>query len=213
MLRSCPAHGPFEGPRCPRCEDEGAPLLDPDRRVRLSKFLSGALRHFPDDVGIELSPEGWAELEALVSAARERYPWADREEVLAVLRLDPKGRFELEDPEGRVRAAYGHSVDVDLPEEADPRPSVLYHGTAPSNLPSIRASGLRPMGRQEVHLSPDEETAREVGRRHAEDPVLLEVDAEEVRSAGIEIHRRAPTVYTCEHVPARFLSLVEGPDG
>lgn len=31
-------------------------MIDEDRRVRLSKFLSGALRHFPEDAGRHAEP-------------------------------------------------------------------------------------------------------------------------------------------------------------
>lgn len=212
VLRTCPAHGTFEGARCPSCGHEGSPLLDEEQRTRLSKFLSGALRHFPGDVGLEPDERGFVDVDALLAAARERYGFADEQAVEAVLALDPKGRFEIDEEAGRVRAVYGHSIQVDLSDASQPaQPSVLYHGTAPENVASIREEGLVPMDRQEVHLSPDVETALKVGRRHADEPVLLRVDAEGLREAGIEIHRRAATVYTCKRVPARFVE-VEGRD-
>lgn len=210
MLRSCPAHGAFDGVRCPSCGHQSRPLLGEGERTRLSKFLSGALRHFPGDVGLEPDERGFVDADGLLAVARERYDFADRETVEAVLTLDPKGRFELDDETGQVRATYGHSIEVDLPDAGQPaRSSVLYHGTAPGNLASIREEGLVPMGRQEVHLSPDVETALEVGRRHADEPVLLRVDADGLREGGIEVHRRAATVYTCERVPARFVEVAD----
>lgn len=208
MLRACPAHGPFDAATCPTCGHEGEPLLDQARRTRLSKFLSGALRHFPDDVGLEPDGRGFVDAGALLEAARGRYDFADERTVEAVLVLDPNDRFEVDRERGRVRATYGHSIDVDLADAGQPaRPSVLYHGTAPGNLEPIRQEGIRPMARQEVHLSPDVDTALEVGRRHADEPVVLRVDAEGLREAGVEVHRRAATVYTCERVPARFVEV------
>lgn len=208
MLRTCPSHGAFEGVRCPTCGHQSRPLLGGGQRTRLSKFLSGALRHFPGDIGLEPDERGFVDAHVLLEVAHARYDFVDEETIEAVLTLDPKGRFEVDEEAGRVRATYGHSIEVDLSDVGQPaRPSVLYHGTAPGNLASIREAGLVPMGRQEVHLSPDVETALEVGRRHADRPVLLRVEAEGLRQAGIEIRRRAATVYTCERVPPRFVEV------
>lgn len=208
MLRSCPAHGAFDGERCPTCSHPGDPLVDEERRTQLSKFLSGALRHFPDDVGLELDEAGWTSLPDLIDAATHRYGWAQAPEVRAVLALDPKGRFETDGDQ--VRATYGHSVDVDVDaRQAGPIPSRLFHGTPEANLSAIRAEGLKPMGRQAVHLSPDVQTAREVGLRHAEHVAILAVDADGLQADGIEVRRRAETVYTCQRAPPEHLDVVE----
>ena len=150
QIRACDAHGYFEGAVCPICGDGGRRVLDGDRRRRLSKFCSGALRHFPDDVGLALDDAGWVPVGNLVAAVERKYDWADREAVAGVVATDPKGRFERtavdSDDDGRVRAAYGHSVAVDLADTDDPVPGTLYHGTAPRNVDSIRESGLERSG-------------------------------------------------------------------
>lgn len=212
----CPDHGPIEGKTCPVCERTLDPVLSGSRRRRLSKYLSGALRHFPEDAGIELDDAGWTGFEGLVAAAQRQYDWADAEAVEAVITTDPKGRFERKavrseartanasDGE-RVRAAYGHSVDVDLESVETPVPDTLYHGTAPRNLDSIFAEGLKPVNRQQVHLSGTIEAARDVGSRHAEVPVILEVDAAAMLVDGHEITKRGKEVYTTDHVPPAYL--------
>ncbi|MUW16039.1 RNA 2'-phosphotransferase, partial [Halorubrum sp. CBA1125] len=173
-VRTCDDHGFFAGESCPGCGADGRHLLDGRHRERLSKFLSGVLRHFPGDVGLTLDDRGWADFDALVDAATERYDWATREAVAGVVATDPNGRFERAD-DGRVRAAYGHSVDVTRDDGSGPVPDTLYHGTAPRDLDAIREEGLRPMSRQRVHLSESVEEAERVGRRHADDPVVLVV--------------------------------------
>jgi putative RNA 2'-phosphotransferase len=182
-----------------------------DRRTRLSKFLSGALRHFPDDVGLSLSEAGWADVEDLAAAAERQYDWADEGAVAGVVATDPKGRFDRAGDE--VRAAYGHSVAVTLdaePDDADEAvPDVLYHGTAPGNLDAILEEGLRPMGRQAVHLSGSVSDARAVGLRHASDPVVLRIDAAGLREDGHAVARRGRSVYTTDRVPPAYLSRRE----
>lgn len=206
-LRRCEDHGGFEGSHCPVCGAAGTLLLSTDRRTQLSKFLSGALRHFPDDAGLDLDAAGWTEFERLVDRTRAKYDWLPEGAVAAVVRTDPKGRFERDGD--RVRAAYGHSVAVDLAADDTPVPDVLYHGTAPDALPAIREEGLQPMSRQHVHLSGSVDAARAVGQRHAADPVVLHVDAAAMQRDGREITKRGRSVYTTDHVPPRFLSRHE----
>ena len=242
-IRTCPEHGPFSaadgsGDGCPACGDRGTALLSGERRRRLSKFVSGALRHFPDDAGLELGEQGWTPYDDLVAAVERKYDWADERRLAAVIATDPKGRFErtsgkpgAESAGDRVRASYGHSVDVDLESEVQsasdsragseaireteptdsraPVPDELYHGTAPENLPSIREEGLRPMSRQRVHLSESLEAARRVGRRHAPEPEILRVDAASMLADGRRITKRGRETYTTDAVPPSYLDPAE----
>ena len=209
-LCECKTHGYFEGGTCPECGTSSRHVLDGERRRRLSKYVSGALRHFPADAGIELDAAGWTPFSELVESVEHKYDWAGYEELEAVVATDPKGRFERD--ADRIRAAYGHSVDVTLDAGDDPVPETLYHGTAPRNLDAIRGEGLKPMNRQQVHLSESQEGAFEVGRRHADDPVVLEVDAAALQAGGYEVSQRGETVYTTDRVPPQYLSRVEGDD-
>jgi len=199
----CPEHGPCEGETCPVCERSLDVVLSGSRRRQLSKFLSGALRHFPEDAGIELDGAGWTEFDSLVDAVERKYDWAGRHTVEGVIVTDPKGRFERDGT--RVRAAYGHSVDVDLESGDTPAPDTLYHGTAPRNLDSILEEGLKPMNRQQVHLSGTVAAAQEVGARHSDEPAILEVDAAAMLKDGHEITKRGHEVYTTERVPPVYL--------
>ncbi|MFP3564019.1 RNA 2'-phosphotransferase [Paraburkholderia sp. SIMBA_030] len=61
-----------------------------------------------------------------------------------------------------MRAAQGHSVDVDLGYAQLEPPAVLYHGTTGRNWASVADEGLTPRTRHAVHLSTDVETATRV---------------------------------------------------
>lgn len=209
-IRRCSDHGYHEG-ECPVCGVEGTHVLNGARRERLSKFCSGALRHFPGDAGIDLDEAGWTDWNAFVAAVEGKYDWGSAEAVAAVVATDPKGRFERDERDGTsvIRAAYGHSVAVDLDAAETPVPDTLYHGTAPRNVDAIREEGLRPMGRQRVHLSERVEAAREVGARHAGDPVVFVVDAATMTGDGYRIVRRGRATYTTDRVPPEYLRLRE----
>ena len=206
-IHHCDAHGYFDTDGCPVCGDTGQRVLSASRRTQVSKFISGALRHFPDDTGLDLDDAGWTDLKALISRTQAKFERIDREAVEGIVRTDPKGRFEVD--EGRIRAAYGHSVAVDLDAGGTPVPDTLYHGTAPDVLPSIREEGLKPMSRQCVHLSESISDAEEVGSRHAAYPVILRVDAAAMSDDGYTITKRGKSVYTTDHVPPAYLTETE----
>lgn len=212
-IYACEDHGFYEGTDCPICGSSGTSLLSGGRRRTLSKYLSGALRHYPDNAGLELDGRGWTDDDDLVAAACRRYAWVRPEHVEAVIATDPKGRFEWTGADDggteRVRAAYGHSVDVDLEPTDAPVPDDLYHGTASDNLESILEEGLRPMARQRVHLSHSPAAARRVGRRHTDDPVLLVVDAAAMLADGRRIAKRGRETYTTEWVPPAYLAVAD----
>lgn len=202
-IHRCSEHGFTARVQCPVCGATGETVLSSDGRERLSKFVSGALRHFPDDAGLSLDERGWARYDDLVHAVAERYDWADADALEAVVETDPKGRFEREGD--RIRAAYGHSVDVTLEDGSDDVPDRLYHGTAPRNVESIMRDGLQPMERREVHLSARPEDALAVGRRHTDEPALLAIDADGMRRDGLRATRRAEGTYTADGVPPEYV--------
>lgn len=204
-IRNCSDHGFFEGDSCPNCSATGEHVMDSDDRKQLSKFMSGALRHFPDDVNITLNDAGWTNADDLVEAAETELGWPTEDDAAAVVQLDPKGRFEVDGD--RIRAAYGHSIDVDLEANDSPVPNTLFHGTAIENVIDIMDEGLQPMSRQHVHLTDTPAEAINVGERHADDPVLLEIDAAAMLDADHEITKRGKEVYTTDAVPPSYISI------
>ena len=178
--------------------------MDEKRLVKVSRYLSKHLRHRPERLGLRLGPGGWVGVDELLEAcARHRFP-IGREELQEVVERNDKRRFAF-DPSGtRIRAQQGHSVPVDLGLEPLAPPPVLYHGTNENVLPAILREGLSPMGRHHVHLSPDPETARKVGARRGR-PVVLEVDAGRMGSAGQKFYRTGNGVWLVDAVPPRYL--------
>jgi putative RNA 2'-phosphotransferase len=87
-----------------------------EKHVKQSKFLCWVLRHRPDHLGLSLDPHGWADISELISAAREHGVNLSRELVFEIAETDDKGRYEISVDLRRVRARYGHSVDVLLDE-------------------------------------------------------------------------------------------------
>ena len=130
-----------------------------------SKFLSLILRHKPETIGVQLDPNGWVNIDQLLTAANTAGKLLDYDLLLRVVHENDKQRFAISDDGARIRANQGHSVSVDLQLVPTPPPDMLYHGTVDRFLDSIREKGLVPGTRQHVHLSSDRRTAEIVGGR------------------------------------------------
>lgn len=175
--------------------------------VQTSKFLSYVLRHQPADIGLEVDRAGWAEVDALIEGARADGRQLDREAIERVVETSDKERFALSEDGSRIRANYGHSIEVDLGLEAEEPPEWLCHGTARTHLDAIRREGLRPQGRQWVHLNEDDRRgrrlAREVGGRHGE-PVLVRVETGAVDWA---FYRSTDDIWLVAAVPSEAITI------
>jgi putative RNA 2'-phosphotransferase len=183
--------------------------MDAARVVKVSKFLSLVLRHDPGRIGIALDEGGWADVDELIAACAARGRRFSRAELDHVVATNNKKRFALSEDGRRIRASQGHSIPVELGLAAAEPPAVLYHGTAAATVPLIMRDGLWPMGRQDVHLSADVETAVRVGARHGR-PVVLEVDAAGLAATGHEFRLSANGVWLTDAVPPERLRTVRG---
>lgn len=188
----------FRDNECPNCHKPKDKLISKENEVQVSRFLSGLLRHFPSEYGVNLDNYGWAELSDVANAVRTKYSWMNRQKLLAVVEMDKDGRYEITDV--KIRASYGHNADLDISLENTEYevPSELYHATTPEDIDKILSNGLKSMGRKMVHLSSDMDEAISKGRRHTENPVLICVDSESLQESGIEINKRGRTTFTAE---------------
>ncbi|WP_218927845.1 RNA 2'-phosphotransferase [Pseudomonas sp. ICMP 561] len=180
--------------------------MNKKQRDDLSKFLSYVLRHGPESIALTLDRDGWADIGKLIENAGQRGHTFDHPMLLEVVNTNEKKRFTVSEDGQRIRAAQGHStalVQLQLDEKVPP--AVLYHGTAERFMASIEAQGLIPGSRHHVHLSEHQETAVEVGKRYGK-PVLLTVDTQAMRNAGMQFFQADNGVWLVESVPVEFLS-------
>lgn len=178
---------------------------------RTARLLSLVLRHAPERIGLTLGAGGWVATRDLLSALRRHGHRTTPEELAEIVSADEKGRFTLSEDGRRIRAAQGHSVEVDLRLPPLEPPEVLYHGTASRSLDAIFEQGLRPMSRRHVHLSVDARTATAVGSRHGR-PVVLTVAAGALHRAGSLFHRADNGVWLVDAVPPGALGFAPSED-
>jgi putative RNA 2'-phosphotransferase len=165
-----------------------------------SKFLSLVLRHNPGKIGIELDGAGWTDVKTLLRKAGISMSLLEE-----VVETNNKNRFEFSDNKTKIRARQGHSVNVSLGYEPVEPPEYLYHGTATRFIDTIiKKGGLKPMNRHHVHMSPDEDTAGNVGTRHGV-LAMLRVKAGELAKAGAKFYKTDNNVWLTDSVPPEYL--------
>jgi len=167
----------------------------------VSKYVSYLLRHNPED--LEMDDKGFVELDQLLSKLRRLFPTVDRKLLVEIVEQSERRRFEIVGD--KIRALYGHTIDVHVHLKEDTQVAQLYHGTTTEAAQQILEKGLQPMRRRWVHLSPTKEIAYEVGKRRTDSPVVLMIDVTEARSHGLRFFRATDKVYVCKHVPAKYI--------
>ncbi|MYW04455.1 RNA 2'-phosphotransferase [Streptomyces sp. SID3343] len=172
--------------------------------VKTSKYLSRALRHQPERLGITLDDAGWVDVDALLAACNARNFRLTRGQLDRVVAENDKRRFAFSADGTRIRASQGHTVAVDLGLVVQAPPAVLYHGTNVKAEAAILVEGLRPMSRHDVHLSVDVETARRVGGRRGR-PVVFVVHAGRMADDGHRFRRSDNGVWLVPAVPPTYL--------
>ncbi len=165
-------------------------------KVDVSKQMSYWLRHDPE--GMDMDENGFVDIEELVEKLEERFSEIDRKFVEKLVE-EGKRRYEIKDD--RIRALYGHSLDIeiDLPEDKDVEK--LYHGTTSKAAYKILINGLEARDRNMVHLSSSKEIAREVGERRTDDPVILKIDCKKAREDGLKFYKANDELYLSEEIP------------
>lgn len=171
----------------------------------ISKFISLVLRHKPDEAGITLDKNGWADTKKLIKGIKEKYGDFSMERLEHIVETDEKQRYSFDEHKMRIRANQGHSVDVDVELEAITDMPRLFHGTSSRFIDSIMKEGLKPMSRNYVQLSPDTSTASAVGKRHGGELIILEVNVTDMLADGYKFFRSENGVYLTKEVPAKYL--------
>jgi putative RNA 2'-phosphotransferase len=208
MIKRCPQHGFFRGEHC-ECGLAGQLILDEARTEQLGRLVAGGLRHFPLDLGLEMDSRGWVDLSRLGEVVQKRHRWANKEMVVALVQSDPKQRYEISNQ--RIRARYGHSMDIELdhPECHLPR---LYYGASEEEADRILEIGLKSASQRYVHLSTTPNKAWEVAGYRTGNPRVIQVDAAPARVAGVKMMTVNDDIVISEMIPAPFLCILASKD-
>ena len=171
--------------------------------------MSYLLRHCNNPRYISLDG-GWADIDVIIDALKQSFPWVDRTVIEEIVEEDEKGRYAISADGRMIRANQGHSIEgvvIEMRLCADP-PEYLYHGTAQRFLDSILKEGLKPMSRNFVHISGDYAAAVKVGSRHGK-PVVLAFRAADYVRDGYQLYISDNGVWQAAYVPPEYLKVLK----
>lgn len=181
-------------------------MLHPSLVERITRSLAYMLRHQPEQFDLELDEYGYADLDDVVSALNERLGEpVEPEDVVQAVDGGDRPRYEIR--EGRIRALYGHSIQVKPGEPGKP-PQLLYVGISRSDAERASRYGLRPGRRSFLHLALTPEDALETGRRASRDYAVVTVNALDAWEEGINFYDRK-SLFLSDPIPTHFLHVGE----
>ena len=171
---------------------------------RISRLITKALRHAPEEINISPNRQGWVTISSLLNALEEYGKTITREELNYLVEIDDKQRLAFDETESLIRANQGHSIDVDLGYSERIPPEYLYHGTNREAINIIKKEGISKMGRHHVHLSENLDTATQVGRRRGR-LIMLRIEASRMHEDGYIFYLSDNNVWLTDHVPPQYI--------
>ena len=167
------------------------------------KKLAWLLRHDKEafDHGF-IDSNGWRNVKVLCKTYGYTPELLDE-----IVETNNKKRYEYNEDKTKIRARQGHSIPVDVGlKEAniDELNPFLYHGTSDRFINDIKKDGLLPQTRQYVHLSIDEPTAINVGKRHGGKTYVIKIDALQMKLDGEKIYISNNGVYNVKKVLPKY---------
>lgn len=209
MLSECEEHGCYRGEVCPVCNKKGKFLMNENELNSLSRILAGALRHFPDKLGLMMDGKGWVDISSLIEAigiGRSGFNWLRVHHIEALVATDPRERYQIDG--GMIRATYGHTIDVNLDDLPEAEIDVFYYPVTKEEIDIVLEGGLRPTDRKKVHLSGSIEKAVEAGRVRTDDPLVLKIDGKKAKKDGVAVYHAGKDVYITDGVDSKYISKV-----
>ena len=173
------------------------------------KKLSWLLRHDSESFNKGLIDNyGWRNVEEILKEYHYTQELLDE-----IVETNNKKRYEYNEDKTKIRARQGHSipVDVELKEATDINKykPYLYHGTSDKFIEAIQKEGLISKSRLYVHLSPDIETAFNVGKRHGGKTFIITINALQMKLDGKKIYLSNNGVYNIESVEPKYFIKIE----
>jgi putative RNA 2'-phosphotransferase len=169
---------------------------------QLSKFLALVLRHQPQKLDLKLDRGGWADTEQLIQNMQSRGMNVDLDairEVVAPTTNNGSNYQKTANASGLTRGtpsrltwgSYHRRPCLTLSWYSRPKPA--FHPR----------KSLLPGKRQHVHLSLDQETARQVGQRHGK-PIIFTVNTQAMAADGLSFYCSENGVWLTDHVPPKY---------
>jgi len=210
MLSDCEEHGYYRGEKCPKCDKKGKFLMSENELNSLSRIIAGALRHFPEKLGLMMDGKGWVDISSLIEAigtSRSGFDWLRIHHIEALVATDNRQRYQIDG--GMIRATYGHTIDISSDDLPLADIDEFYYPVTEEEIDIILEGGLHPIDRKKVHLSGSIDKALEAGLVRTEDPLILKIDGKKARKDGLKIYHAGKDVYITDAIDAKYITQVK----
>ena len=210
MLAKCEEHGYYRGESCPVCGKNGKFLMNDRELTALSRIVAGALRHFPEKLGLMMDGRGWVDISAFINSlgtSRSGFDWLRLHHIEALVETDARERYQIDG--GMIRATYGHTIDVNLDDLPFAEIDDFYYPVTEEEADIIIEGGLNPADRKMVHLSGNIDKAIEAGKVRTEEPLILKIDGAKAKKDGVKIFQAGKDVYLTDRIDAKYISKVK----
>jgi putative RNA 2'-phosphotransferase len=177
------------------------------KQLNISKSISYFLRHKPQELNIALDTDGWTELDSFINKLSTHLKsTVTVEDIELILKLSEKKRFKINRSQNLIKARYGHSVDIKPNYPLVKENITLYHGTAKTNIESIKNQGILSKNRQFVHLTSEYHLAELTAKRWSNNIIVLEINTDQLRKDGINIYDIGEDIYLIEAVEPKYIT-------
>jgi len=210
MLSECDEHGYYRGEACPVCDKKGKFLMNENELNSLSRIIAGALRHFPEKLGLMMDGKGWVDISHLIEAigtSRSGFDWLRIHHIEGLVATDPRGRYQIDG--GMIRATYGHTIDVSPDDLPIADLDEFFYPVTEEEADIIVEGGLHPTDRKKVHLSGSVEKAIEAGKVRTDEPLILKIDGKKANKDGLKIYHAGTDVYITQEIDAKYISKID----
>lgn len=182
------------------------------RLIEISKTISYALRHHPEDFNLKLNNNGSVDIGTLIKNINAKtHLNITLGDITAIMDNAKKQRWGIKD--NTIRALYGHSFELAINYKEIVPPTLLYHGTAPRFLDSIMQQGILPMDRQKACLSNNKNTAKTVALRHDHRHyIIITVDAKRAFKDGVKFYQGNDEIILADKIAPKYFVDVKRKD-
>jgi putative RNA 2'-phosphotransferase len=181
-------------------------MTSPALIERITRSLAYMLRHQPEEFDLELDAHGYGDVAQVVQALNERLGEpVEVSDLDYAIRSGDRPRYEILGT--RVRALYGHSIDVEPGDPTRP-PELLFVGISARDADRAMRYGLRGGRRRFLHLALSADDAKEGGRRTGLQYVVITVYALDAWEEGINFYDRK-ALFLAEQIPTEFREVGE----
>ncbi len=177
----------------------------PKQLESLAKMLAYVLGHRPDEFGLVPDAEGFIPIKQLQQALIHEPGWSfvRRHHLDQVVLLMQPPAFEIVDE--KIRCVSPASLPQRRPGETPP--PLLYLAIPPRAHERVWEEGLKAPGGGELLLARSKNIAVKLGKRRAQDPILVTIQAQAAARKGQEFTGYGEDFFLVQSVHRDFLQL------